>query len=751
MKRILALFISILLGLSMMFGFSFAAEGNGVDSNTYINLPIMATSTTDWLLNYAPDINIANGQIDLNSDTRYIIYDKVDYLNETVKFKFKFTGLAAAGTGAYVALREKRLGSYWNPWDNSGYYLKMYVDVNNLGWLVLSRNNNEYTDSIQTYYMGAYSINQEKSIEYSVVNEGSDVRITATCEEVSAINYLDSSANKITTAGNLYFGMPGSQTGGKFSVSAVDLGSKNYINFAAAATSKVNWYRNWDPDVTVANGQVALNSDNRYLYYGDLNYLNESVKFRFKFDSISDGQSAYVGLRFKYGAYWNPWDSQGYYIRIANYSNIAYLVLTRNKNGYTDWIQTKAIGAYTAGMEKDIEYSIVNEGSAVRALVICDGDIAINYLDDTANKITTSGYLYMATTGVQAGLKCTYKALDTDNRSYIDLMSATANKSDWNINWAPEQIDIANGIISINQCDRSASYGNYLNEAVKFKFRFDKFDVNNGGIAYVGLRKQIVTYYNPWDENGYYLQIKISNGKTLLTLFKKSTEVNYTQLTEDYILGDYFVAQESELEFAAIDEGDAVRLTVKHAGNVIVNYLDTTNLITESGQFYVDNRYYQDGVIFKLYDTSAKPNYILTSSVYNVINGKISGITENTLVSTFSSNLILPTGTIKVVNQDESDLSLNQTLIGTGMKVQLKVNEIVNDQKTVIIYGDVNGDGLIAVNDLILIKQKLLRIDNFINDDCRLAGDITNKGSISISDLLAIKKHILNIKSIVQS
>lgn len=61
-----------------------------------------------------------------------------------------------------------------------------------------------------------------------------------------------------------------------------------------------------------------------------------------------------------------------------------------------------------------------------------------------------------------------------------------------------------------------------------------------------------------------------------------------------------------------------------------------------------------------------------------------------------------------------------------------------------IRYGDVNGDGLIDILDLSLIKKHLLKSELLINEFFA-AGDIYNYGDITISSLIGIKKHLLGI------
>jgi len=61
-----------------------------------------------------------------------------------------------------------------------------------------------------------------------------------------------------------------------------------------------------------------------------------------------------------------------------------------------------------------------------------------------------------------------------------------------------------------------------------------------------------------------------------------------------------------------------------------------------------------------------------------------------------------------------------------------------------ILYNDVNGDGLISAFDLAMVKKHLLK-RSLLKDEYLIAGDIFAQNVITIRGLLAMKKHILGI------
>lgn len=86
--------------------------------------------------------------------------------------------------------------------------------------------------------------------------------------------------------------------------------------------------------------------------------------------------------------------------------------------------------------------------------------------------------------------------------------------------------------------------------------------------------------------------------------------------------------------------------------------------------------------------------------------------------------------------------------LGTGTTITVTTTGIQNTY-TAVIYGDVDGNGLIDITDLAAMKTHLLK-STPLEGVYLTAGDIFNKGKITISDLMAVKKQILGLYSISQ-
>ncbi|MBQ6798470.1 MAG: hypothetical protein IJP11_04470, partial [Oscillospiraceae bacterium] len=84
---------------------------------------------------------------------------------------------------------------------------------------------------------------------------------------------------------------------------------------------------------------------------------------------------------------------------------------------------------------------------------------------------------------------------------------------------------------------------------------------------------------------------------------------------------------------------------------------------------------------------------------------------------------------------------------------KLLTGDIVKDAagKTypVVIYGDLNSDGEIALTDLLRQQKHLLGMIT-LEGACLEAADVTKDGKVDIADLLRIQKHLLGAATIGQ-
>lgn len=99
--------------------------------------------------------------------------------------------------------------------------------------------------------------------------------------------------------------------------------------------------------------------------------------------------------------------------------------------------------------------------------------------------------------------------------------------------------------------------------------------------------------------------------------------------------------------------------------------------------------------------------------------------------------------------KDAQNNEINNALIGTGMKFTIELDK-VEYTYTVVIKGDVNGDGLIYATDYVKVKNHIMGKSN-LTDAYLKAADINNDGNIYATDYVQIKNHIMGKTPIEQN
>ena len=89
----------------------------------------------------------------------------------------------------------------------------------------------------------------------------------------------------------------------------------------------------------------------------------------------------------------------------------------------------------------------------------------------------------------------------------------------------------------------------------------------------------------------------------------------------------------------------------------------------------------------------------------------------------------------------------NNTLVGTGMTVKILDGTTVKATATIVVAGDINGDGKISITDMLAAKAHILN-KSVLGGVYAYGADTSGDGRISITDFLQIKAHILGINKI---
>ena len=185
--------------------------------------------------------------------------------------------------------------------------------------------------------------------------------------------------------------------------------------------------------------------------------------------------------------------------------------------------------------------------------------------------------------------------------------------------------------------------------------------------------------------------------------------------------------------------GTTSYIGVSTTGGVGFPYVDNASAVPNGSGFLVANRSM----------TATLSNPTLTSSVYKISTDNI--ITNMKLGTTFSQlRAGITAGGETVIFKDAQGNNIldEGAVIGTGSTVTI-ANEINPISYSMLIYGDVNGDGMIDLSDLVIIRDYLLNGQQPGNI-FKSAGDLYGEGNITLNDLVGIMADISGVGDIRQ-
>ena len=125
-------------------------------------------------------------------------------------------------------------------------------------------------------------------------------------------------------------------------------------------------------------------------------------------------------------------------------------------------------------------------------------------------------------------------------------------------------------------------------------------------------------------------------------------------------------------------------------------------------------------------------------------DGYITGVDPSTTAAAFKTHFKVDEGgEVTILNPDGTAVA-DDAVIGTGYKICTPKHQFV-----VVIYGDVNKDGLISIYDLLYIKRSMLNMIQL--DDAAFRGANVKTDSVAdIYDMLYIKRHMIGVSLLEQ-
>lgn len=135
----------------------------------------------------------------------------------------------------------------------------------------------------------------------------------------------------------------------------------------------------------------------------------------------------------------------------------------------------------------------------------------------------------------------------------------------------------------------------------------------------------------------------------------------------------------------------------------------------------------------------------ITSSEYT-IGSNITGVDLKTSVSTFKSNVTVPSGyTMKILDSDGREVTSGN--VGTGMRAVLYSGSTAAKSHTIVIKGDVSGDGNCSSVDVLFAKRYI--VGTYDLTGAYFSGsDINGDGKITSVDALFLSRHVIGTYTI---
>jgi Leucine-rich repeat (LRR) protein len=165
------------------------------------------------------------------------------------------------------------------------------------------------------------------------------------------------------------------------------------------------------------------------------------------------------------------------------------------------------------------------------------------------------------------------------------------------------------------------------------------------------------------------------------------------------------------------------------------------------GETLVTSGNIEEGMILKVSNQEGEiKKYTITDEFINVDELEID---EHGFVSKYDSGKtyqkiqddIGTSGSVSFVDAEGKELE-NSDIIRTGSKVVISTED-ESQEYTIVVYGDINGDGKITMSDLVKSANYLID-ETIISEDCyKEAIDVTKDGNIRMSDIIKLSNILI--------
>lgn len=147
-------------------------------------------------------------------------------------------------------------------------------------------------------------------------------------------------------------------------------------------------------------------------------------------------------------------------------------------------------------------------------------------------------------------------------------------------------------------------------------------------------------------------------------------------------------------------------------------------------------------------DKPITPAPTLTGTTYTV-GETVTGVKAKTTVSSFLKNVGVQNGTVELYDTNGQKKTSGSVGSGDILRVYNK-DKVLKASYPIVIFGDVNGDGIINSQDLRQTQKHILGVSK-LQSYCLVAADTNKDGKLNSQDLRKTQRHILGLVDTLQS
>ena len=529
-------------------------------------------------------------------------------------------------------------------------------------------------------------------------------------------------------------------------------------------------YYDWYTDkFTVLEGTTWYQSSSQTIeYYMDpRNFLNEAGIFMFEdLNYYSSYQTSAAVKSILYTDFYN--DLIQYYIEAASTYNVSpiYLAaLSRQEVGLTAGYATSGTTSKYCGTDYSGYYNFYNI-QANRG--VCDGlayasKESVNW--NTKQKAIVEGANWIVSGYINAGQNTPYfqkfnTSINATKPYYHQYMANVKGV-------ASSAITTKNSYSSMNIIDLPIVFQIPIYEEIPESTSLTKTGNPNNWLKTLTLNETSVTNFDS-EETSYTVNV-LANTKSVnieattinsnakitgtgtITLTDNTTTLNIIVTAQNgnqrtYTLNIIKSQDTSTEEIPKEDDNTKEDNTESEdKENNTSNDKNDNNNDTEDNETNNDNETNADEEINypTIQETISSAGYYIKDNTY-ITNITLGSTVQGTITKLQNANKYASINMTTCNNKSKTSGSLV-----TGDKITIISNK-ESKTYTVIIYGDINGDGEITVIDLASIQKHLLK-KSILSGVYFKAADVDKNGSLTVMDLAKIQKHLLKKSNISQS